>query len=160
MEQEQLSILAADIREQHKKIDVVYRKIALRKKSYAKDPVALESLAYQLHNLYSAFEDLFRIVANHFENQISDQTGWHKELLSRMKMQIEGIRPALISEPAYELLNELRGFRHVFRHAYGYELEPEKIKIVLKKALALKKIYKKDTAGFLEQLKAKNKQKF
>jgi len=28
----------------------------------------LESLAYQLHNLYSAFEDLFLIVAKHFEN--------------------------------------------------------------------------------------------
>jgi hypothetical protein len=159
MEQERLSILTADVREQQKKIDAIYQKIARRKKGYAKDPIALESLAYQLHNLYCAFEDLFRIVANHFENQITDQTGWHKELLGRMKMHIPGIRPPLISEAAFELLDELRGFRHVFRHAYGYELEPEKIKIVLRKASALKKIYKKEIVGFLNQLSAKVSEK-
>ncbi|MDZ7343446.1 MAG: hypothetical protein ONA90_02905 [candidate division KSB1 bacterium] len=152
-----MSILEADLRAQQKQIDAIYRKIVQRKKRYTRDPAALESLAYQLHNLYCAFEDLFRIVANHFENQISDQTAWHKELLSRMKLRIEGVRPPLLSGPAHELLSELRGFRHLFRHAYGYELEPEKIKLVLKKALALKKIYKKDFASFLRQLTTKAK---
>ncbi len=45
----------------------------------------------------------------------------------------------------------------VFRHAYGFELEADKIKIVLKKALALKKLYQKDIAYFLAQLKTKTK---
>lgn len=145
--------MQADVREQLKLVENIYRKIAARKKNYARHEQALESLAYQLHNLYCAFEDLFRIVADHFENHMSDQTGWHTELLTRMKTHIDGIRPALISESTYELLNELRGFRHVFRHAYGAELDAEKIKIVLLRASALKKVYKKDLTRFLRQLK-------
>ncbi len=156
MEKERLAVLETDIRRQQKKIEAVYREIVQRKKGYTKDRVVLESLAFQLHNLYCAFEDLFRIVADHFENHITEPTAWHKELLDRMQTEIQGIRPALISEAAYEFLNELRGFRHVFRHAYGIKLEPAKIKIVLKKTLALKKIYKKDLAAFLAQLKPKN----
>lgn len=60
---------------------------------------------------------------------------------------------ALISETTYKLLDELRGFRHVFRHAYGKELDPIKIRIVLQKALALRKVYKKEFNRFLEQIK-------
>ncbi len=157
MERERLDILATDIREQQKLIDAIYREITLRKKGYTKDRFILESLAYQVHNLYCAFEDLFRIVANHFENHITEPTAWHKELLNRMKMEIKGLRPPLISETAYKALDELRGFRHIFRHAYGVVLEPRKFKLVLQEALALKKIYKKDIVNFLAQLKPANK---
>ena len=152
MGKEELTILTADLREQQKQIEALYRKIASRKKNYARDEVALESLAYQLHNLYSAFEDLFRLVANHFENHIADPTGWHKELLKRMKTPIPGVRPAFVSLEALELLDGLRSFRHVFRHAYGFDLEPEKVRIVLQKALKLKGIYKRDLLAFLKQL--------
>jgi hypothetical protein len=151
---ERLAILAADLREQQMQIEAIYQKIASRRKNYIKDQVALESLAYQLHNLYSAFEDLFRAVANHFENHIADPPGWHKELLKRMKTPLPGIRPAFISSEALEFFDELRGFRHVFRHAYGFELEPEKVKFVLQKALKLRKIYKRDLQAFLRQLQA------
>jgi uncharacterized protein YutE (UPF0331/DUF86 family) len=157
MDKKQLTALEASIRDQQKLIEEIYRKINRRKKGYTKDPLALESLAYQLHNLYCAFEDLFRLVADHFENHIVDQMVWHKELLNKMKLKINGIRPALISESSYELLNELRGFRHLFRHAYGIELEPDRIKIVLHKALALQKKYKSEISDFLKQLKPKTK---
>lgn len=44
-----------------------------------------------------------------------------------MKINIPGIRPHILSEASYELLNELLGFRHVFRHAYNYNLDPERL---------------------------------
>jgi uncharacterized protein YutE (UPF0331/DUF86 family) len=157
MEKGRLTVLETDMRRQQKKIEAVYREIGQRKKGYTKDRVVLESLAFQLHNLYCAFEDLFRIVANHFENHITEPTAWHKELLDRMQTEIQGVRPPLISETAYEFLDELRGFRHVFRHAYGVKLEPAKIKIVLKKTIALQKIYEKEIANFLKKLQPKKK---
>ncbi len=153
MEKEKLILLEADLQAQQKLIDAVYRKAASRQKASAHDPIALESLAYQLHNLYSAFEDLFRIVANHFENHISEQGGWHKELLKRMATDIPGIRPAFISPQMHELLEDLRGFLHVFRHAYLYELDPERIALVYKKTLSLKKVYKERMKRFLAQLR-------
>ena len=67
MEQTQIGLLTANILKQQKLIEAIYDHIAARKKGYTKDRAVLESLAYQLHNLYCAFEDLFRIVANYME---------------------------------------------------------------------------------------------
>lgn len=149
-----ISILEADIQTRQKLVDVIYGKIAKRQKGYAQDRIVLESLAFQLHNLYCAFESLFRIVADHFENRHIEQKAQNKKLLNRMKLNIAGIRPSFISVPAFVLLSELLDFRHVVRHDYRIKLEPAKIKIVLQKALVLRKIYPKDIAAFLAQLKA------
>ncbi len=74
--------------------------------------------AYYLHNLYNAFESIFRLVASAFENHIPDAAQWHTLLLSRMGRDIEGIRPRLLSDSSSEALDELRCFRHLFRHVY------------------------------------------
>jgi hypothetical protein len=150
-----ISILEADIQMRQKLVDTIYENIADRQKRYAKDRIVLESLAFQLHNLYCAFESLFKIVSDHFENHIIDQKAVGKKLLTRMAINVAGIRPAFISEPAFELLSDLRGFRQSFRHDYRVKLEPARIKIVLQKAKALNKIYKKDITAFLARLKAK-----
>ncbi|MBI2266233.1 MAG: hypothetical protein HYU64_13870, partial [Armatimonadetes bacterium] len=83
-------------------------------------------LAYLLHNLYCSLEDLFQEVAKTFENRVEDPSRYHRELLKRMCMEIPGIRPRLLSEAGFRVLDELRGFRHIFRHAYDYELSPAK----------------------------------
>ncbi len=109
----------------------------------------LIAVAYHCHNLYCAFESIFQRVATVFENQISDRTGWHAELLHRMTLTIEGIRPALIGPAAYDGLDELRRFRHLFRSAYRLELDPERLALVRKKAKTLERIYSADAARFL-----------
>ena len=70
-----------------------------------------------------------------------------------MSISIKGIRPNLIGEESFALLSELKNFRHFFRHAYGYELDADKIKIALKKALRLKRHFEQDAANFLASLK-------
>jgi len=57
MEKERLALLQADIQSRVKEIDNIYAKLEDRKGRRGK--VAIESIAYQLHNLYCAFEDLF-----------------------------------------------------------------------------------------------------
>jgi hypothetical protein len=44
-----------------------------------------------------------------------------------MRMEIEGVRPRLLSAELEQDLNELRAFRHFFRHAYGVELKPDRV---------------------------------
>lgn len=146
-------ILEAEIRDQLKEIDKVYQKVEQRSWDFKKNPERTESLSFQLHNLYCAFEDLFEIVAEYFENSIADRDRWHVELLRRMKMKVDGIRPALISEEGYKMLDELRAFRHHFRHAYTYELDPDKIELVLGKAIRLKGIYRAEVERFLSLTK-------
>lgn len=84
-------------------------------------------LGYLLHNLYGALEDLFQEIARTFENRMEDPSRYHRELLKRMSLEIPGIRPLLLSESSHALLDELRGFRHVFRHSYNYDLSSRKL---------------------------------
>ncbi|MCD6128256.1 hypothetical protein J7J35_00915 [Candidatus Bipolaricaulota bacterium] len=152
MEKERLSTLKAAIEAQLGEIDRVYERI--EKRRTGQGPAYIESLAYQLHNLYCAYEDLFKIVAEYFENQIEDETRWHQELLWRMTLSIEGVRPALLSRESFRLLDSLRAFRHFFRHAYTYELDPRKVRLVLEDALAVRKKVLDDVHRFLQALGA------
>ena len=65
-----------------------------------------------------------------------------------MKIPIERVRPALLSEESYKLLDSLRAFRHFFRHAYSYELDPRKVALVVEDALKLKKLYQRESIVF------------
>jgi uncharacterized protein YutE (UPF0331/DUF86 family) len=76
----------------------------------------------------------------------------------RMLVEIEGVRPALLSIAGYRYLNELRGFRHVFRHAYSYGLDDERVSALLRKILDQKDIvigglqtFRNTVAGFAER---------
>ena len=153
MDEARLALLTSEMNAQVKVIDAIYAKIEGRREGIEENQERLESLAYQLHNLYCAFEDLFKIVADFFENTIEDKTRYHIELLRRMSISIEGIRPALIkSEETYKLFDNLRAFRHFFRHAYGYEIEVRKIKIVLEDALRLKELYHRLVTNFIKSV--------
>lgn len=93
-------------------------------------------LGYQLHNLYSALEDLFKNVAACFENQVDDLARFHRDLLQKMSFAIPGVRPNLLNRESYQLLDELRRFRHVFRHAYTYQLDQARIASLQTRILA------------------------
>ena len=109
---------------------------------------AVESAGYWMHNLYCAFEDLFKLVAGFWENSLSTNGEYHIHLLKRMLIEIEGVRPGLLSSAGYKILNELRGFRHVFRHAYSYGLDKERISALLRKVLDSKDIVINDLQTF------------
>jgi len=104
---------------------------------------------YYLHNLYNAFESIFRLVAEAFENHVPNTSHWHTLLLDRMGRDIEGIRPRLIGDVALEALDELRRFRHIFRHLYRYDLKTEGVQKALAQAYRLKEVYLKDAGHFI-----------
>jgi hypothetical protein len=91
---------------------------------------------YLLHNLYCSLEDLWQEVAGTFENRLEDPTRYHRELLQRMHLEIPGIRPRILNTASYQLLNELQGFRHIFRHAYDYELDAVRLRQLKDKVMA------------------------
>lgn len=153
MDKKEISLLTAEIDYQILEIEKMVGKIDERKKDFVKDLRILESLAYQFHNLYCAFEDLFKIVAKFFENTIEDESRYHIEPLKRMTLDIEGIRPPLISKELASVLDEFRAFRHFFRHAYSYEIDNKKIDLLLEKFEYIKKRYKEDISNFFNLLK-------
>jgi hypothetical protein len=109
-------------------------------------------VGFYLHNFYSACENIFLNIAKTFENNIEPET-WHKSILKRMKLEIEGIRPRVISESLYKVLDDFRSFRHVFRHVYSFELDWEKERIVAGKFEQAISEIQKEMAEFISFLR-------
>jgi len=97
-------------------------------------PVANEGCAFHLARFYNIVEQLGLRVAKAFENSMDDEKGWHTELIRRLSIAIQGVRPALFAAEVLQPLRDLRAFRHVFVHAYELELDPEKLALLLKYA--------------------------
>ncbi len=157
MDAVRLVILEADIKRQVNTIEKLFEKV-----EEIKNPGSCyewESLAYRLHNLYCGFEDLFEIVAKAFENQIEERGRYHSDLLKRMVTEIPGVRPALLRPDTFDLLNNLRGFRHVFRWAYSAGIDVRKVRLVLEDALALRGRYRDDVEEFIARLRTSVKRR-
>ena len=142
MEEGKIALFLADYDHQISQIEKIYVLLENRSNAMARKKVApesLESSGYWLHNLFCAYEDLFKIVSAFWENNIGNDGAFHRALIRRMVLTIEGVRPALLSEKSFRHLDELRGFRHVFRHAYSYGLDDERVIYLLEKVLKEKK---------------------
>lgn len=153
MDDQRLALLRRDLQDQWEIIDRVFAKIADRSVGAAASAGQVEALAYQLHNLYGACEQLFELIARAFENQIDGPT-YHVDLLRRMKAEIPGVRPAFLSEELATALNELRGFRHFFRHAYDAELHAERIIALAATAMPLRQGLREALDRFLARLRS------
>ena len=153
MDDRRLALLRQDLQDQWEIIDRVFAKIADRSVGASPSAVQVEALAYQLHNLYGACEQLFELIARAFENQIDGPT-YHVDLLRRMKAEITGVRPAFLIEGLVTTLNELRGFRHFFRHAYDAELDADRITALAATAMALRQDLRGALDRFLARLRS------
>ncbi|BCS53685.1 hypothetical protein [Geobacter sp. SVR] len=95
------------------------------------DDFYLDSVALNLHAFYSGLERIFEKLAAVIDGTVPSGANWHQELLTQMQTEIPSVRPAVISEPLKEALEEYRGFRHVVRNVYSYQLKPEKLKLLV-----------------------------
>jgi hypothetical protein len=98
------------------------------------EEMGFEACAHQLSQMYNAIEQMGLRVAKAFENSVEDDKGWHGALLNRLSIRIAGVRPAFLPQDLKPPLSELKGFRHVFVHAYDLRLDPDKLSLLLKYA--------------------------
>lgn len=150
-------ILINSIRRDLKAIAVIYDELERQPLSTETDNDVLIVMAYHLHNLYNAFENIFQNIAAVFENSVEDEGRWHAQLLERMRLDAMPLRPAVIDAEAYEALDELRRFSHLFRHSYMIELDPQRLQLVWSKAFDLKAIHAEQLESFVIFLQALTK---
>lgn len=91
------------------------------------DDLYLDAVALNLHAFYSAIERIFEKIANEIDESVPGGANWHRELLDQMTLEIDGIRPAVLSIDLKEELEDYRGLRHVVRNVYTFHLNPEKL---------------------------------
>ena len=115
------------------------------------DLVAYESryvFAVKMQQYFTAIEDLLKQVAKNFENPIQDLSMFHKELLLRLHTAIPSIRPSLLSEESFLLLDKIRAFRHFICHAYDCELLENELKEIQNKLKTQFSVLEKDFSEF------------
>ncbi len=113
-------------------------------------------LADVLVSYYTALETLFLRVSQFFENELSREK-WHRDLLQKMTLRIEGVREPVIADATALQLAELLKFRHFKRYYFQFEYDWDKLDFVRKKFDALRRPLEADLerfSGFLRQLMA------
>ena len=88
----------------------------------------LEACAYELARLYNILEKILERICYGFENHFDKQGDYHERLIQRLALALPGIRPAFIPKDGLRAVRELKGFRHVVRHAYDLEFREDWMK--------------------------------
>ena len=101
------------------------------------DDFLLDATALNLHGYYAGLERLFEMISDVVDQAKPTGANWHQELLRQMTIEIPGIRPAVLSEENRNSLDEFRGFSHVVRNVYSYNLDPVRIGLLVKKLIVL-----------------------
>jgi hypothetical protein len=118
-----------EIKEISNECEVLKRKLAVVETTT--DPEVLDShiraIAGCTHGIYIGMESILKNLIKYLDKELPIGDDWHIQLLKRAKYPNEGIRPVIISEETFVLLDELRGFRHVFRSKYHSLLIPGKV---------------------------------
>ena len=151
---DKILVLTNSIRRDLKAIAAIYGELECHPLAADTDDDTLIVIAYHLHNLYNAFENIFQSIAAVFENSVDDVGRWHTQLLERMRLDVTPLRPAIIDDVTYDALDELRRFRHLFRHAYSAQLDPLRLQLVMHKALALEAAYAAQFEQFIDFLQS------
>ena len=111
------------------------------------DTVELSALAALLHSFYTGVENILKRIAIEIDGGLPSSEFWHRQLVDRMA-DSNPQRPSVLSA---ELRGRLRGyldFRHVFRHAYVFELRWKKMAELVLGLEATHSLFDLQLAGF------------
>ena len=116
----------------------------------------LAALAAILHAFYNGVENIFKRIAVALDGGSPQGEFWHSELIEKMASPAKK-RPALLSDAMNEQLQEYLDFRHVFRHAYTFDLKWSKMKHLVVECEAVLEKFEKELETFLLKLEAGEK---
>ena len=107
-----LQQLSKRIRNELAELEMVSQRVieGLSRAKQSGDHFYLDSVALNLHSLYSGLERIFELIAGVINGKKPEGENWHQELLQQMATEIPKIRPAVISPSTCSRLNEYRGF--------------------------------------------------
>ena len=143
----------SEIEEELGNIERLLSELNEHQKEEPRNSFYLRAVGSIFHDFYCGVERIFERIAEELNGGIPEGENWHIQLLKDMTLQIEEVRPAVISK---ELLAELKGyleFRHRFRNIYGFELEWDKMKGLKETMPGVADRFKKEIKEFIEFMK-------
>jgi hypothetical protein len=150
---DEIPVLVAGIKDELSKLETLVQKLSSQKNRTKKEEVA-ESAALRLHNFYTGCERIFKLIATEVNGGVSHELDWHKRLLTQVALEIDGIRPAVISPQMRKNLEELLRFRHLVRNIYGFESDAGRIDYLINLTAGVFPRFKKEVEKFVAFLTA------
>jgi hypothetical protein len=91
--------------------------------------------AVALHGWYTGIETALERIARAVDQRAPAGETWHRDLLSQCMTEVPSVRPQVLPRELERDLVELLEFRHFFRHAYGVNLDPGRLRSNLDRLL-------------------------
>ena len=112
-----------------KELEKLYKKPP----EYEPELIEITGAGGLLHNFYNGIENILRRILKFNKIKQEEDKDWHKELLKKFYNKENNF--AFLDRPIYENLLEILKFRHFFVHSYGFLLQWELIRPLIKKAI-------------------------
>lgn len=91
------------------------------------DDYLVDATALNLHGFYAGVERVLETIASVVDQSKPTGSNWHQELLRQMSAAIPKVRPPVLTIETRDQLDRYRGFRHVVRNVYTYNLDPAQV---------------------------------
>lgn len=146
--------LISRIEKELSELDKILKKInrGWKKVEDTEDELYIDSVALNLHDYYACLERIFKLIASEIDESLPRGESWHEELLKQMETEIKNTRPPALKTETTNQLDEYRGFRHVVRNVYTFNLSRERIKPLVQNLPKLNQKLREDVKSFLSFL--------
>ena len=105
-----------------------------------------------LHDFYNGVERIFELITENINGKTTLNGQWHKRLLYQMTAEIKDIRPIVISNNLAAELDEYLSFRHLFRNIYGFELDSNRLDVLIEKFPSVISKFENEIREFISKL--------
>ncbi|MEM6714962.1 MAG: hypothetical protein AAF827_17655 [Cyanobacteria bacterium P01_D01_bin.6] len=112
----------------------------------------LKAAALSLQNYYIDVERIFAEVAKQVDQSLPTGRNSHQKLLEQMQLEIPVTRPPVLLPETASQIDEFRAFRHVVMHRYGFELQPQRVRELVKQLIASHQLFSRDVQNFCQFL--------
>lgn len=112
----------------------------------------LDGVALNLHSFYTGLERIFELVIAELDQAVPTGSAWHQQLLRQAATPIPQLRPVLITDATRDALDRYRGFRHVVRNIYAFEMDREQIAPLVRDLRAVYASARSDLLRFADAL--------
>jgi hypothetical protein len=151
----ELRALVAEIRDDLEAMSRLREKLLdAQARLTAAEPSSIDVMAAAgfLHHAYTAMESVHERIVARVDSTVLQGERRHAGLLTRVSVEVPGVRPAVIRPETRARLARLLRFRHFFRHAYRIDLLADEVRGVMTGIGDLIDDYRRDVEAFCRHL--------
>ena len=106
----------------------------------------LAGVAAHIHNFYNGIENILKQLVNAAGKKLPDGPSWHQNLINT------AVANDIISESTAKKLRQYLAFRHFFSHGYSFELDPKRMRNLVKDIRAIFECFKDEIKKAIDRI--------